>query len=247
MSRIDIFLVDNGYTETRTRAQALIMSGKVLINGQKVTKSSQTIDKDDRLEIKEQLPYVSRGGFKLAGALDEFRIDPAGRVALDIGASTGGFTDCLLQRGLIHCYAFDVGYNQLAYKLRQDQRVKVLERINFRYYSRDDLQQVINQDIPYPDMAVIDVSFISLALILEPLFSILNTGAEVIALVKPQFEADREDVGKGGIIKDPIVWEKVLNKTKNKSVEIGYQVKAEMPSPITGRDGNREYFLYLTR
>jgi len=247
MNRLDHYLVELGLAENRSKAQALIMSGQVLLNGQKIIKSGQNVKKDDLVEVKEQLAYVSRGGLKLEGALADFSVDPRGKSIIDVGASTGGFTDCLLQRGAVYCYCFDAGYNQLAYKLREDPRVDVHEKVNFRYFNREHFQKIENKDKPYPSLAVVDVSFISLQHILIPLYQILNEGAEVIALVKPQFEADREDVGKGGIVRDPLVWEKVQQKVNDFAQNSGYQVKGQISSPISGKTGNKEFFIYLIK
>lgn len=247
MKRLDLYLVEQQLVESRTQAQALIMSGQVIVNGQKALKSGQLVKNADAVLIKEQLPYVSRGGLKLAGALHDFNFDPQGLVVIDVGSSTGGFTDCLLQRGAIFSYCFDTGHNQLAYKLRSDPRVSVHEKVNFRYFTKNNFIEIKNENFAYPRLAVVDVSFISLKLILLPLFEILPSDSWVIALVKPQFEADRCDVGKAGIIRDPLVWQKVCDKVRNFSKKIGFRVLAETQSPIKGKTGNQEFFIHLAK
>ena len=242
--RLDIMLVEKGFYESRNKAQASIMAGIVYINGQKVDKAGTPVSEDAQLEIRgESLPYVSRGGLKLKKALDEFQIEVKGKVCLDVGASTGGFTDCLLQHGAAKVYAVDVGYGQLDWKLRKDPRVKVFERLNARYLKLNDLG-LNESDL---GLCVIDVSFISLSKILPAVFDVLADKAEVVALIKPQFEAKREQVGKGGIVKDETVRQEVIERVKKEAKAIAFEIKGRIQSPITGADGNVEYLVYLLK
>jgi 23S rRNA (cytidine1920-2'-O)/16S rRNA (cytidine1409-2'-O)-methyltransferase len=235
--RLDQALVLRGVVPSRQRAQALIRAGLVRIHGEPARGADQLVGPDAQLEIQGSGPYVSRGGEKLAAALQTFAFDPRGRVGLDVGASTGGFTDALLQRGAAGVIAVDVGYGQLAWSLRQDPRVTVLERINIR-----DLDA-----LPRPaDFAVIDVSFISLRLVLPPVKRLLRPPAEVLALVKPQFEVGKGEVGKGGVVRRPEQHQLVLDELRAFAIALGYGVAGTMPSPIQGAKGNREFFLYLT-
>jgi hemolysin TlyA family protein len=202
--RLDKLMVERGLAPSREKAQALIMAGQVVVGDHAAQKAGQQVTDEVEIRIKgELLPYVSRGGLKLAQGLDAFGIDPAGRIAIDVGASTGGFTDCLLQRGASRVYAVDVGYGQLAWKLREDARVVVMEKTNIRHLQPESLE-------PLPDLAVIDASFISLNLVLPPTLALLKRPAEVVALVKPQFEVGKGAVGKGGIVRDPKLHEEVL-------------------------------------
>lgn len=238
--RIDVLLVERGLIETREKAKRAIMAGLVYSNENRLDKPGEKISSDLPLTIKGNvMPYVSRGGLKLEKALKEFDVHVEGKVLLDIGASTGGFTDCALQNGAKQSYALDVGYNQLAWKLRQDERVIVMERTNFRYVTPADLSGEM------PNFASIDVSFISLKLILPVLKTLLVPNSDIIALVKPQFEAGREEVGKKGIVRDPKVHEAVINKIIDLSLSLGYDVKNLSFSPITGGDGNIEFLLHL--
>ncbi|MGS2776100.1 TlyA family RNA methyltransferase [Robertmurraya sp. GLU-23] len=238
--RIDVLLVERGLIETREKAKRAVMAGLVYSNENRLDKPGEKISSDLPLMIKGNvMPYVSRGGLKLEKALKEFDVHVEGKVLLDIGASTGGFTDCALQNGAKQSYALDVGYNQLAWKLRQDDRVIVMERTNFRYVTPADLTGEM------PNFASIDVSFISLKLILPVLKTLLVQNSDIIALVKPQFEAGREEVGKKGIVRDPKVHEAVINKIINLSLSLGYDVKNLSFSPITGGDGNIEFLLHL--
>lgn len=238
--RIDILLVEQGLFETREKAKRAIMAGIVYANEERVDKPGMKIETDKNLTIKgEVLPYVSRGGLKLEKAIQAFSLDLNERVVLDIGASTGGFTDCSLQNGAAFVYALDVGYNQLAWKLRNDERVHVMERTNFRHVKPEDLVHGL------PSFATIDVSFISLRLILPVLKTMLLTGGEVIALVKPQFEAGREDVGKKGVIRDKRVHERVVTEMIEFCLQEGYDVAGIDYSPIKGGEGNIEFLLYL--
>lgn len=239
--RLDVLLVDRGLAETREKAKRTIMAGLVYTNENRLDKPGEKVNIDIPLTVKGNLlPYVSRGGLKLEKALKVFDLDVNGKKLLDIGASTGGFTDCALQNGAEMSYALDVGYNQLAWKLRQDERVVVMERTNFRYVKPEDLVKGM------PDFASIDVSFISLRLILPVLKTLLVTGSDVVALVKPQFEAGREQVGKKGIVRDRKVHEQVLDRIISFSMEEGYDVMDLSFSPITGGDGNIEFLLHLT-
>ncbi|PLR99872.1 TlyA family RNA methyltransferase [Bacillus sp. T33-2] len=239
--RLDVLLVDRGLAETREKAKRAIMAGLVYTNESRLEKPGEKVSADIPLTIKGNvLPYVSRGGLKLEKALKVFDLDVKGKTMIDIGSSTGGFTDCALQNGAKMSYAVDVGYNQLAWKLRQDDRVIVMERTNFRYVTPADLENGL------PEFASIDVSFISLSLILPVLKTLLVPGSDVVALVKPQFEAGREQVGKKGIIRDPKVHEMVLEKIIKMAIGQGYRVKNLSYSPITGGDGNIEFLLHLS-
>ncbi|ULT55597.1 TlyA family RNA methyltransferase [Neobacillus drentensis] len=238
--RLDVLLVERGLIETREKAKRAIMAGLVYTNEERLDKPGEKVKVDIPLNIKGNvLPYVSRGGLKLEKALKVFDVNVEGKVLLDIGSSTGGFTDCALQNGAKMSYALDVGYNQLAWKLRQDERVVVMERTNFRYVTPADLSREM------PNFATIDVSFISLTLILPVLKNLLIPGSDIIALVKPQFEAGREQVGKKGIVRDEKVHLQVIEKIINFSIKEGYFVKNLSFSPITGGDGNIEFLLHL--
>jgi 23S rRNA (cytidine1920-2'-O)/16S rRNA (cytidine1409-2'-O)-methyltransferase len=234
--RLDRLLTKKGLVETRSKAQGLIMAGKVRVGNQVVTKAGTQVPADADVDVEEELPYVSRGGLKLAAALDTFGVEPAGKICADVGASTGGFTDVLLQRGAARVYAIDVGYGQLAWKLRRDERVVVMERTNARYL----------ESLPVPiDLATIDASFISLRLIFPAVVKWLTPGASVVALVKPQFEAGKEQVGKGGVVRDPVVHRQVLEKIIGHALESGLTTIALTVSPITGPAGNHEFLLHL--
>lgn len=238
--RIDILLVERGLAETREKAKRAIMAGLVYSNENRLDKPGEKISVDLPLVIKGKgLRYVSRGGLKLEKALKVFDVDIQDKVLIDIGASTGGFTDCALQHGAKMSYALDVGYNQLAWKLRNDERVVVMERTNFRYVTPADLTGEM------PNFASIDVSFISLKLILPVLKTLLVPGSDIVALVKPQFEAGREQVGKKGIIRDRKVHESVVNTMIDFALNLGYDVKNLSFSPITGGEGNIEFLLHL--
>ncbi|NOZ27153.1 MAG: TlyA family RNA methyltransferase [Chloroflexi bacterium] len=238
--RLDVEMVRRGLAESRTQAQALIMSGHVRVDGQRADKPGRHITPDVQIEVTEPLPYVSRGGIKLAAALDAFHIVPKGWVCADVGASTGGFTDCLLQRGAARVYAIDVGYGQLAWSLRNDPRVVVLERTNARYLSAlpDDAQV---------DLATIDVSFISLRLILPVVKGWLKPSGRIIALIKPQFEAGRDQVQRGGVVKDPEVHRQVLLGILTFAEEQGLSLHGLTPSPLLGPAGNIEFLAYLRK
>ena len=238
-TRADLLLVERGLAESRERAQALIMEGVVFVPSGRVAKPSALLVNDGEVEVRGRLPYVSRGGFKLAHALDRFSVDPAGQVALDVGASTGGFTDCLLQRGASRVYAVDVGHGQLAYTLRQDPRVVCFEKLNAR----------LPFDLPEPvDLLVIDVSFISLTLALPQPLTHLRTGGYAVALVKPQFEARRGEVGRGGVIRDEALREDILMRVEQwLSARDDVELLETIPSPITGDAGNHEFLSLLRK
>ena len=236
--RADLLLVDRGLAESREQAQTLIAEGVVFSRAGRVLKASSILPGTDPLEVRGNIPYVSRGGLKLAHALDTFHLTVDGFTVLDVGASTGGFTDCLLQRGAERVYALDVGHGQMAYKLRQDPRVTVMEKLNAR--NAFDLPEAV-------DLITIDVSFISLTMVIPSALQHLKDGSYVAALVKPQFEARREEVGKGGVIKDPKIHAAVLSRTINWAINAGLRVRNLCPSPILGDAGNREFFLLLQK
>lgn len=238
--RIDVLLVEQGYFDSREKAKTAIMAGLVFGNQERIEKAGTKIPRDTKLTVKGAIhPYVSRGGLKLEKALKLFQIDMNGRVMLDIGSSTGGFTDCALQYGASYVYAIDVGYNQLDWSLRNDERVNVKERTNFRYMTPEDL------DGPSPDFASIDVSFISLRIILPPLVALLGRPADIVALIKPQFEAGREKVGKSGVVRDAKVHQEVLETVLSFASELGYVLQGLTYSPITGGEGNIEFLAHL--
>ncbi|WHX47453.1 TlyA family RNA methyltransferase [Paenibacillus woosongensis] len=238
--RIDVLLVEQGYFDSREKAKTAIMAGLVFGNQERIEKAGTKIPRDTKLTVKGAIhPYVSRGGLKLEKALKLFQIDMNGRVMLDIGSSTGGFTDCALQHGASYVYAIDVGYNQLDWSLRNDERVNVKERTNFRYMTPEDL------DGPSPDFASIDVSFISLRIILPPLVALLGRPADIVALIKPQFEAGREKVGKSGVVRDAKVHQEVLETVLSFASELGYVLHGLTFSPITGGEGNIEFLAHL--
>jgi len=237
--RLDVRLVNEGLAVSRERARALILAGRVKAGGEVVSKAGASVPAAAAIEVVgPDFPWVGRGGVKLAHALDAFGIDVTGREALDIGASTGGFTDVLLQRGARRVVALDVGHGQLDWRLREDPRVVVLERRNARHLERDWLPAAA-------EVVTLDVSFISLRLILPALPPVLAPGAEVVALVKPQFEAGRREVGKGGLVRNPAVHEAVLARVTDSAASCGLARIAMTPSPITGAAGNREFLLHL--
>lgn len=238
--RLDVLLVDKGIFESREQAKRSIMAGLVKVNDEVIDKPGTQVIIDTDIKLKGDLcPYVSRGGLKLLKAIEHFSIDIKNKVVLDIGASTGGFTDCALQHGAQEVYAIDVGYGQLAWKLRQDERVHVLERTNFRYLGKEDLK------FSQPNFAIIDVSFISLKTILAHLLTIFEGESQIVALVKPQFEAGRELVGKKGVIRDPKVHKDTLKKMTNYVIENGYDLLDITFSPIKGGEGNIEFLMYI--
>ena len=241
-SRLDTLLVERGLVATRERARALILAGQVRVNGQTAAKAGHAVLAEDQVTLDERdHPYVGRGGLKLAHALDVFGISPQGRQALDIGASTGGFTDVLLQRGATRVVAVDVGHGQLDWKLRSDPRVVVMERQNARTLT----PQQLPEDARRFDLITIDVSFISLRQILPVLPPLLHPGSDVVALVKPQFEAGREEVGKGGIVRDEGVHRRVVEEVAAAAAVLGLQRSNVVESPITGMEGNREFLIHL--
>ncbi|MBN2655384.1 MAG: TlyA family RNA methyltransferase [Nitrospirae bacterium] len=237
--RLDKVIVARGITESRERAAAMIMEGKVLINGMPATKAGMMVNDDVVIEMKGQdIPFVSRGGLKLEKALDEFSINVQTKTAMDVGASTGGFTDCLLQRGASKVYAIDVGYGQMDWKIRNDQRVILIERTNIRHIEGSKIPEKV-------DIAVIDVSFISLNKVLPRVIDFLKPEAEIVALVKPQFEVGKGEVGKGGIVRDDAKRLAVLESVKEFCIGLGLAYAGFTESPIAGQKGNREFLLYL--
>lgn len=239
--RLDVLLTNKGMTESRERAKALIMAGQVFVDNQKCDKAGMMVDESVVPEIRgEKLKYVSRGGLKLEKAMKEFPITLEGKTAMDIGASTGGFTDCMLQNGAARVFAVDVGYGQFAWKLRGDERVVNMERTNIRYVTRDDIDCEL-------DFASIDVSFISLRLVLPVAYELLKNGGEVVALIKPQFEAGREQVGKKGVVKDINVHYSVVREVLNFAASINFSVLGLSFSPVKGPEGNIEYLAYLKK
>ena len=239
--RLDQYLVQHGLIQSRERAKAMIMAGVVYVNGQKADKAGDMVKEDAVVEVRgHDIGYVSRGGLKLEKAMQVFPLSPRGKVCMDIGASTGGFTDCMLQNGAAKVYAVDVGYGQLAWSLRGDPRVVCLERTNARYLSHE----IIPEE---PDFASIDVSFISLKLILPAVASVLRREGEVVCLIKPQFEAGREKVGKKGVVRDPAVHREVLERFLDHAKDSGFTVIDLTYSPIRGPEGNIEYLGHLRR
>jgi 23S rRNA (cytidine1920-2'-O)/16S rRNA (cytidine1409-2'-O)-methyltransferase len=237
--RLDKLLVEREISPTRERAKALILSGSVIVGENRIDKASTLVPANAGIRIKGQdNPYVSRGGLKLKGALTEFGVNVAGFVALDIGASTGGFTDCMLQEGARKVYAVDVGYGQLAWKLRNDERVVVLEKTNIRYFSGSGIDDEI-------DIATIDASFISLKLVIPATLRLLKKGTVILALIKPQFEAGRGEVGKGGVVKDPDIHKRVVDEIDEFCQELGLNVLGTFESPLLGPAGNKEFFIYV--
>lgn len=238
--RLDALLTARGLFESRAKAQAAIMAGQILVNEQKIDKPGTQVTEDAKIRILgDKLPFVSRGGLKLAKALKIFPISVEGKVVADIGASTGGFTDCALQNGAAKVYAIDVGYGQLAWKLRNDERVVNMERTNVRYLKKEQLAEMV-------DAVTIDVAFISLDKVLPAVHKILKANGFVIALIKPQFEAGKENVGKKGVVRDPKVHEAVINNVISFAKNEGFGIAGLEFSPIKGPEGNIEYLLYLT-
>lgn len=239
--RLDQILVKKGLVDSREKGRALIMAGQVYVNGVKAEKAGTGVKMQDQVEIRgNPLPYVSRGGLKLAKAIAVFKLKLQHKIMLDIGASTGGFTDCALQNGATKVYAVDVGYGQLDWSLRQDARVVVLERKNARFLTSEDISEMV-------DFITVDVSFISLKKILLPLLSFLKEGGSVVALIKPQFEAGRELVGKKGVVKDPLVHQQVIEEMITYSQELKLTVKGLTYSPIRGPEGNIEFLIWLEK
>ena len=237
--RLDLYLVDRGLAPSRQRAQALIMAGSVLVNNQSAEKAGMQVTVSDLIEVKSGgNPYVSRGGLKLEGALKTLSLDVSDRICLDVGASTGGFTDCLLQSGAVRVYAVDVGYGQLAWKLRQDKRVVVIERTNIRNMPGEIVPETV-------DIATIDVSFISLKIVVPAVMAFLKPEGLILALIKPQFEVGKNQVGKGGVVRDPELHDRVIEDLSNFFTASGLECASVVPSPILGPKGNREFFILL--
>jgi 23S rRNA (cytidine1920-2'-O)/16S rRNA (cytidine1409-2'-O)-methyltransferase len=234
--RLDVMLTERGLAESREKAQALVLAGEVLINGVKAQKPGQSVAADADLQVLRRPPYVSRGGQKLEAAIDRFQIKVTDRICLDVGASTGGFTDCLLQRGAARVHIVDVGSGQLDWKLRSDPRVVLHERLNARYLRFDDIGERI-------DLAVCDVSFISVTLILPALTPLLQPDAEMVILIKPQFEVGRDQIGKGGIVRDPALHSSACERVENVVRQMNYKTDI-IESPILGAEGNKEFLLY---
>ena len=239
--RLDVELVDRGLVQSRERAKVVIMEGLVYVNGQKSDKAGTPVKEDDRIEVRgETLRYVSRGGTKLEKAMQVFPVVLEGCTCMDIGASTGGFTDCMLQNGAVKVYAVDVGYGQLAWSLRTDERVVNLERTNIRYITEEQVPQPV-------DFISVDVSFISLTLVLPVAHRLLKDGAQMVCLVKPQFEAGKDKVGKKGVVRDPQIHREVIRKVIDCAAELGFWVRGLDFSPIKGPEGNIEYLLFLQK
>ena len=240
--RLDVLLVKKGLAPSREKAKAVIMAGSVYVDGQKEDKAGSVFDEESaQIEVRGHvLPYVSRGGLKLEKALKVFPITLTNKICMDIGASTGGFTDCMLQNGAAKVYSVDVGYGQLDWKLRQDDRVVCMEKTNFRYMTPEDIPDVL-------DFASVDVSFISLDKILTPAYALLREQGEMVALIKPQFEAGREKVGKKGVVRDPKVHEDVISRIVRHADEVSFEVLDLSYSPIRGPEGNIEYLIHLKK
>lgn len=240
--RLDVLLVKKGLAPSREKAKAVIMAGSVYVDGQKEDKAGSVFDEESaQIEVRGHvLPYVSRGGLKLEKALKVFPITLTDKICMDIGASTGGFTDCMLQNGAVKVYSVDVGYGQLDWKLRQDDRVVCMEKTNFRYMTPEDIPDVL-------DFASVDVSFISLDKILTPAYALLREQGEMVALIKPQFEAGREKVGKKGVVRDPKVHEEVISRIVRHADEVSFEVLDLSYSPIRGPEGNIEYLIHLRK
>ncbi len=239
--RLDVLLVGRGVCESREKAKALIMAGQVYVKGQKEDKAGSVFEESVPIEVRgNPLRYVSRGGLKLEKALTEFPVSVSGKICMDVGASTGGFTDCMLQNGALLVYAVDVGHGQLDWKLREDPRVVCMERTNIRYVTLDDIGQ-------RPSFVSIDVSFISLAKVLPTVKELLAENGDVVCLIKPQFEAGREKVGKKGVVRDPFVHQEVISKTVDFSQSLGFSAAALTFSPVKGPEGNIEYLLWLRK
>ena len=236
--RLDILLVKRGLCPSREKAQRVIMAGGVFSGGTRLDKASQQLAGDTPLEVREADRYVGRGGHKLEAALKRFAIDPSGLVCLDVGASTGGFTDCLLQHGAARVYALDVGHGQLDWKIRNDPRVVVREHCNARHLQPDDVPEKIG-------LAVADVSFISLTLVLPPVAAVLTDGGMMVALIKPQFELSRAEVGRGGVVRDEALRGKAVEKIRAFAAGLGWSWRGVVDSPIAGADGNREFLCLL--
>ena len=239
--RLDVMMVNRGLAESREKAKAIIMSGIVYVDNIKEDKAGSTFDEKAQIEVRgNTLKYVSRGGLKLEKAMDFFGVSLAGKVAMDVGSSTGGFTDCMLQNGAVKVYSVDVGHGQLAWKLRNDERVVCMEKTNIRYVTPDDIEDRI-------EFASIDVSFISLTKVLPPVKELLTDDGEIVCLIKPQFEAGREKVGKKGVVRDQKVHVEVVEMIVDFARQIGFKTLDLSYSPIKGPEGNIEYLLYITK
>ena len=239
--RLDVLLVKRNLADSREKAKAIIMSGNVFVEGQREDKAGTTFPEEVNIEVRGHvLPYVSRGGLKLEKAMKEFHVTVDGKVCTDVGSSTGGFTDCMLQNGAVKVYSIDVGYGQLDWKLRNDPRVVCMEKTNIRYVKPEDIADRL-------DFASVDVSFISLTKVLGPARELLNDNGEMVCLIKPQFEAGREKVGKKGVVRDKAVHEEVIHKVIDYAVEIGFHILNLEYSPIKGPEGNIEYLVYIRK
>ena len=239
--RLDVMLVERGLAESREKAKAIIMSGIVYVDGEKEDKAGSNFPETAKIEVRgKTLKYVSRGGLKLEKAMEVFPIELDGKVCMDVGSSTGGFTDCMLQNGAVKVYSVDVGYGQLAWKLRQDERVVVMEKTNIRYVKPEDIEELV-------DFASVDVSFISLSKVLPPLRDLLKAEAEVVCLIKPQFEAGREKVGKKGVVRDKSVHVEVIENVLGYAEEAGFKVLGLDFSPVKGPEGNIEYLMHIEK
>ncbi len=239
--RLDKIIVDRGLASSRERARALIMEGKVFVSGAPVTKAGTMVAPEAPVEVSGgEIPYVSRGGLKLEAALKHFNVSATGRIAMDVGASTGGFTDCLLQHGAIKVYCIDVGYGQLAWKLRQDPRIVIIERANIRYLEKEKIPDSI-------ELATIDVSFISLVKVLPKVLEFVQPEGELIALIKPQFEVGKGEVDRGGVIKDAAKRERAVSQVKEAIQSLGLRIIGVIQSPVTGHKGNIEYLIYMIK
>jgi len=248
--RLDVLLVERGLAESRQKAQAMLLAGEVRVAGQRHDKPGERVSIDVAIEIAEtHLRYVSRGGFKLEGALDDFGVDPAEKICLDVGSSTGGFTDCLLQRGAVRVYAVDVTPDQIAWKLQQDARVTRIKR-NARELTQDDLTSAnaaLAEKYSAPQLVVIDLAFISVAKVLPAVVPVAASRAEFLILIKPQFELDRGDIGKGGIVRDAKLHERAIERVRAAARSAGLQEKRVKQSKLPGAEGNLEFFLYAIR
>ncbi len=239
--RLDKLLVDRGLVQSRERAKTIVMAGMVMVGDRVVDKAGSLVDPDSHIRVKgSDHPYVSRGGLKLEEALRGFQVNPKGKVTMDVGASTGGFTDCLLQKGAKKVYAVDVGYGQLAWKLRNDPRVVNLERKNIRYLKAQEVGQKV-------DLVVIDTSFISVVKFLRNILPMMSDAGEIVALLKPQFELGRGEIGKGGVVRERPKHQQVLDRISHFSGSIGLKVRGTMESPLLGAKGNREFFIHLEK
>ena len=236
--RLDKLLFEKKLAPTRQKAQALIGAGQVLVNNRLADKAGAMVEDSCIIEVKESCPFVSRGGYKLEAGLQFFDINPAGLICLDVGASTGGFTDCLLQHGALKVYSVDVGYGQLAWELRQDPRIVVMERTNARYLTKENFAEPI-------DLAVIDASFISLKLLIPPLLPFFRENISILALIKPQFEVGRGKVGKGGVVRDPALHQEVIDEIIDFCTTLELKSCGVTPSPILGPKGNKEFLVHL--